>query len=293
MGKISLFLVAGRKTVKVGLNSRVIGILGILVLVLIGVVGYFSLRTAQKTIDLKNLESLKVENQILRSKVSKLTSDMKEIKVILDHVYKTDQSIRLAYGIELINSELRSPGVGGKPEIPIKEIGEVAKEIDRLLAMAKFERESFEEINTHLKTKFNILAHTPSIIPVNGILTSGFGPRLDPFTGRMRFHEGQDIAAPPGTPIVSPANGIVSAVKRKKGYGLTIEIDHGYGIKTRYAHCMSARISPGMKVKRGDMIGLVGTTGRATGPHLHYEVHVAGKKVDPLNYIITQEVIVD
>ncbi|HIE06224.1 MAG TPA: M23 family metallopeptidase [bacterium (Candidatus Stahlbacteria)] len=293
MGRLSFFLIAGRRTIRIGIDPRILGALATIVFAVLTGFGIFSFRTAQKALDIKRLASLKSENQILRSRISRLANDLEEIKVLLADIYKTDQSIRLTYGIELISGDLKSPGIGGKPDVEMREVGEVVKEVDRLLAAAKFERESFEEINKHLINKFKILAHTPSIMPVNGILTSGFGPRLDPFTGRMRFHEGQDIAAPPGTPIVAPANGVVTVVKRKKGYGLTIEIDHGYGIKTRYAHCMAAKVSSGMRVKRGDVIGMVGNSGRATGPHLHYEVHISGKKVNPLNYIIRHEVVVD
>ncbi|RKX71823.1 hypothetical protein DRP53_00075 [candidate division WOR-3 bacterium] len=293
MGRVSLFLVAGRRTVRLGVGSAVLAVVLIAIgLALVGT-GYLLFNAAKKTVNLQQLESLRRENRQLHSRVVQLTSDMEEIRKILDEIYRIDQSIRLAYGIELIESDLRSPGIGGRSGNGPVEVRQLAYEIDRLLAAARFERESFERLDQHLQRKYHILSHTPSIIPVNGILTSGFGPRLDPFTGRMRFHEGQDIAAPPGTPIVAPADGVVTTVKRKRGYGLTIEIDHGYGIKTRYAHCMAAKVTPGMRIKRGDVIGLVGTSGRVTGPHLHYEVHVAGRKVNPLNYIIREEVIVD
>jgi len=293
MNRLSLFLVSGRRTHQLSLGPFLLIILGVAIFLGIVVSLYLFLYTARKTIDHKDLEDLRAENRLLRSRLSKMTSDMEEIKKILEDIYKTDQSIRLTYGLELISSDLRVPGIGGRPEKGIKEVTRVSNEIDQLLAVARFERESFEEINRSLQRKQDILNHTPSIMPVNGFLTSGFGPRLDPFTGRMKFHEGQDIAAPPGTPIVAPADGVITKVTRRQGYGLTIEIDHGYGIRTRYAHCMAAKITPGTRVKRGEVIGLVGTSGRVTGPHLHYEVHVAGKPVDPLHYIITEEVIVD
>ena len=119
-----------------------------------------------------------------------------------------------------------------------------------------------------------------------GWYTSKFGMRLDPFTGSKVMHSGLDIAAAPGTPIYAPANGVVSYVGYESGYGNLVTIDHGYGVKTRYAHNSEVTVKYGQQVKRGDKIAAVGSTGRSSGYHLHYEVRVNGVAVNPKDYII-------
>jgi murein DD-endopeptidase MepM/ murein hydrolase activator NlpD len=118
------------------------------------------------------------------------------------------------------------------------------------------------------------------------VLTAGFGNRIDPFNGRPEFHTGIDISTPAGNRIVAPANGTVVRVGWENGYGRFVEISHGYGVNTTYGHLATARVIEGQRVKRGDVIALVGSTGRSTGPHLHYEVHAAGKTVNPLDFIL-------
>src|SRR5207302_6297625 len=115
-----------------------------------------------------------------------------------------------------------------------------------------------------------LLASTPSVWPVRGYLSAGFGNRIDPFTGMKDFHPGIDISTPTGTKVQSPADGIVISAGIQGGYGNALSIDHGYGVVTRYGHLESFAVRPGQKVKRGDVIGYVGNTGRSTGPHLHY-----------------------
>lgn len=126
----------------------------------------------------------------------------------------------------------------------------------------------------------------PSRWPVDGEITSNFGFRSSPFgTGRKRFHSGLDIANRRGTPIYAPAPGTVVDVSYNRGYGRVLKLDHGYGITTVYAHCNTIRVEEGERVREGDVLGTVGTTGRSTGPHLHFEVRVDGNAVDPLDYL--------
>ncbi|MFZ0961028.1 MAG: M23 family metallopeptidase [Terriglobia bacterium] len=126
---------------------------------------------------------------------------------------------------------------------------------------------------------------TPSIWPVRGIITAGFGQRMDPFTGEGEFHTGVDIAAPVGTPIRAAADGILFFAGRDANYGNEALIDHGYGLTTKYAHLSSLCVAVGQEVRRGQVIGTVGSTGRSTGPHLHYEVLVGGTPVNPAKYL--------
>lgn len=128
-------------------------------------------------------------------------------------------------------------------------------------------------------------ANLPSIWPVHGQVMSGFGERLDPLDGEGAFHAGMDIAAPTGTDVVASADGIVLSAGPDAGYGNSVLIDHGYGIQTRYGHLSRVDVVVGEGVKRGQVIGEVGMTGRATGPHLHYEVHVQDTPVNPAKYL--------
>ena len=125
----------------------------------------------------------------------------------------------------------------------------------------------------------------PSMWPLQGVLTSGFGWRRSPFTRRWKFHAGIDLSAPQGTPIAAPAPGVVRTARYSTGYGRTVEIDHGFGIMTRFAHNARVFVKEGDVVKPGQVISTVGMTGQTTGPHLHYEVHVDGQPVDPLEYL--------
>ena len=126
---------------------------------------------------------------------------------------------------------------------------------------------------------------TPSIWPVQGHVTAGFGERLDPLSGEGEFHAGMDIAAPTGTIVKSTADGIVLAAARDAGYGNAILVDHGSGITTKYGHLSKIYVIVGQEIKRGQVIGAVGTTGKTTGPHLHYEVHVQDTPVNPAKYL--------
>lgn len=130
------------------------------------------------------------------------------------------------------------------------------------------------------------LARIPVVWPTRGRFSSRFGYRTAPFSGKTRFHKGIDITAPTGTPVKATAQGRVILAKRFSTYGMCVDIDHGDGIRTRYGHLSKLTVHPGQLVYRGDVIGLVGNTGRSVAPHLHYEVHLGSKPVNPLNYIL-------
>jgi len=132
----------------------------------------------------------------------------------------------------------------------------------------------------------DMLASTPTIAPAVGVLTDGFGTRNDPITGRRAFHRGLDISARRGTPVYAPADGVVVFVGRNGGLGKTIKISHGFGYTTVYGHLQDFDVEPGSEVRRGEQIGSVGNTGRSTGSHLHYEVHLDGQAKNPLYYIL-------
>lgn len=142
------------------------------------------------------------------------------------------------------------------------------------------------DLDQYLLNKESILKSTPSLMPAIGALTSPYGPRLSPYAGRIKMHEGIDIGASVGTPIVAPADGIVTFSGAKPGFGNFVQIVHGYGVETIFGHMASLHVKKGEKVVRGTKIATVGNTGYSTGPHLHYEVRVNGTPVDPIYYIL-------
>lgn len=142
------------------------------------------------------------------------------------------------------------------------------------------------ELDQHLLDKDSFLRSTPTLMPALGHLTSGYGPRMSPYAGRIKMHEGLDVGAPIGTPIVAPADGVVTFSGPKPGFGNFVQIDHGYGVETIFGHASTLSVKKGQKVSRGDRIATVGNTGYSTGPHVHYEVRVNGTPVDPLYYVL-------
>jgi murein DD-endopeptidase MepM/ murein hydrolase activator NlpD len=157
--------------------------------------------------------------------------------------------------------------------------------IQQLAIRANTQSMSFEELVEGLEGKRHRLASTPSIWPTEGWVTSGYGYRISPFTGRRSFHAGLDIASNFGTPIVAPARGRVVFAGRKGPLGKTVVIDHGFGLRTTFGHTAEMNVKRGQEIERGERIASVGSTGRSTGPHVHYAVEVKGKSVNPHNYI--------
>ncbi|XPV75938.1 MAG: M23 family metallopeptidase [Desulfovibrio sp.] len=143
-----------------------------------------------------------------------------------------------------------------------------------------------QSLMRQISQKIDMFEATPSIWPVKGVITSGYGWRVHPVLGQRSFHPALDIAQRKGTPIIAPAKGVISYTGRKSGYGIVVFVDHGNGIRTRYAHLNRSKVKIGQRIDRGQIIGLVGNTGRTTGAHLHYEVLVNGKNVNPHNYIL-------
>lgn len=165
-------------------------------------------------------------------------------------------------------------------------LARIARKAQRLSGHADQRGSSFEELLGQLDGKSRQLAATPSISPADGWVTSSFGHRMSPFTGQRQYHSGLDIAADFGTPIVAPAAGRVSFVGRKGPLGKTVVVDHGYGLQTTYGHATEIFVSRGDQVDRGQRLAAVGSTGRSTGPHLHYVVKARGKLVNPADYIL-------
>lgn len=169
---------------------------------------------------------------------------------------------------------------------PGKDYQVLAIRIDRAIRETQMREQSVIDLWELLSERQNLLAATPNIRPARGWSTSKFGYRMSPFTGRPSFHSGLDLAAAPGSPVFAPADGVVSFVGYDDGYGKQVAIDHGYGVSTRYGHLSTSYVQIGQRVARWDVIAAVGSSGRSTGPHLHYEVRVNGVPRNPALYIL-------
>ncbi|MET2986060.1 M23 family metallopeptidase [Aureibaculum conchae] len=238
----------------------------------------------------RELENLKLRYGLLDKK-------MAQIENVLDGIQHRDNDIyRLYFEANPIPEEQRKAGFGGVNRYESLEgfensemIIDVTKKMDILSKQLYIQSKSLDEIIDLAEDKEKLLASIPAIQPVkNEDLTrmaSGYGWRSDPFTKARKMHKGMDFTAPTGTPVYASGNGVVDrADNRASGFGEHIEIDHGYGYKTIYAHLSKYNVKRGQKVKRGDLIGFVGNTGRSSGPHLHYEVHKNGKPINPINF---------
>jgi murein DD-endopeptidase MepM/ murein hydrolase activator NlpD len=209
-----------------------------------------------------------------------------------------DRKIRIIANLERSGQE-NTPlmGIGGPSPSDIREkfkerddekglILQMRSDVERLQSEAVSREESLFELLKLLLAKKETLAHTPSIWPVQGWVTSGFGFRTHPFTGLSQMHEGLDIANRVGTTVIAPASGIVSDIETNQLFGKILVISHGFGITTRYAHLHRVLVTLGYKVKRGDKIAELGMSGAATGPHVHYEVRINNIPTNPIQYIL-------
>ncbi|HET7585505.1 MAG TPA: M23 family metallopeptidase [Gemmatimonadaceae bacterium] len=200
----------------------------------------------------------------------------------LDAIAARDEQIRLLAGLSDPDSAL-SDSASEAMRLASADPADLELMIQRANTLAA----SFAEVSDSLADHAERYTRIPSIMPTVGWLSSAFSrSRFHPILHIARPHEGIDVSAPMGAPIVAPADGIVIQVGRQNGYGNVLEIDHGNGIVTKYAHCSRILVRRGQRVKRGQVIAAVGNTGLATGPHLHYEIHVRGRVVDPLTYVL-------
>lgn len=251
------------------------------------------------------------QNEALQQDIAAIEARFAELQDTLDVIARRDEQMRMlaglpveatpvselepAPGASLVTASLGSGlGASAGSESPFRRrpflgrLGWSARpDVEGLIARAADLSRSFADVSDTLQRNFERFATTPSIMPTSGWLSSQFTiSRFHPILHENRPHEGIDVTAPTGTPIVAPAAGTVRLAGNDKGFGLTVEIDHGNGIRTRFAHCSRLAVRAGQRVTRGQLIAAVGSTGLSTAPHLHYEIHVDGKPVDPLTYVL-------
>lgn len=224
-------------------------------------------------------------------------NEINQLKLNLVALDTFERKIRVIANLEKADGEDNLFGVGGATPEDLDTSASLRRDqsglirsmhdqVDQLESASFDQEQDFTSLLGQLHEKKNLLACTPSIRPAKGWISSRFGYRISPFTGRRELHAAYDIANRDGSPIISPADGVVTFTGKKGAYGKLLIIDHGYGLVTRYGHLKSFDIKKGAKVKRGEKIAKMGNTGRSTGPHVHYEVRLNGVPVNPEKYIL-------
>jgi murein DD-endopeptidase MepM/ murein hydrolase activator NlpD len=248
--------------------------------------------------------ALERENRLLASEIQRLRDRLVGLRDTLNVFSEREQGLRLLAGLSPMDADVQQAGVGG-PAGQWSERDSLAVagpngaqalaariDMDQLTRRANILVRSIGEAYDSLSSHQARYAATPSIMPTKGWLTSAFArERVHPILHLARPHEGIDVSAPMNAEIEAPAGGIVTKVDWVEGYGNMLTIDHGYGLVTRYAHCSKILVVRGQRVKRGQVIARVGSTGLSTGPHLHYEVWVNGKPADPAKYVLPDAIV--
>ena len=306
MRKVSLFILSnsGSKARQLAVPGYWIHVSLVLCLIGLATLGYLLYNYRQ-------LKAVDIANQLLRDKVQDqrdiianqhaqiqtFTTEINSLKDKIVTLNNFEEKIRVIANLHQEDSQDNLFGVGGSiPDDlstdvdlnnkPISVLRKMHEQVDQLNTATSQQKKGFSSLLAALQGQKNLLACTPAIRPAKGWMTSRFGYRTSPFTGRRELHKGLDIANREGTQVIAPADGIIKYSGRRGLLGKTIDIDHGHGIVTRYGHLKETLKKRGDVVKRGDIIAEIGNTGRSTGPHLHYEVHLNGVPVNPIKYIL-------
>lgn len=269
---------------------RIARVGGILVLI---AVPYMLYHFVTIKTEVRQLRRIVQEQEVLVGKVQTMHQEMGRMRTL-------DNQIRRLAGLESASATESTMAMGGgtleieqvltaeEQAARLQLISQLFEDVERLEREVALQAESFEALTAYLTEQKDRLAATPSIWPAKGYVSSKFGPRISPFTGRRQRHTGIDIAAARGTPVLAPADGVVTYSGKLAGYGRAIVVDHGFGIKTFYGHNHQNKVKKGQRVARGQVIAAVGSSGYSTGSHLHYEVLVKDTPVNPLKYIVDE-----
>jgi murein DD-endopeptidase MepM/ murein hydrolase activator NlpD len=271
-------------------KKTVFGILAVLLTAFIGFIIF------SQFIMSPNERAINRENENLQLNLDLFSKRIAESSAVLNQLQERDNNIyRMYFEANPIPNEQRKAGFGGVNRYKSLEgydnskmIKQLTKDIDILSKQLVIQSKSLDEIVILAKEKEKMLAAIPAILPVKLVdltrMASGYKWRMHPILKIRKFHKGMDFTAPMGTPIYASGNGKVIRSSRSATYGKVVYIDHGYGYRTIYAHMSKIKAKRGQNVKRGDLIGYVGNTGRSVSAHLHYEVHKNGKALDPINF---------
>jgi murein DD-endopeptidase MepM/ murein hydrolase activator NlpD len=275
--------------------------LGSVVALLLLVLGGAAL---SRGVNITRSRALERENRLLASEIQRLRDRLVNLRDTLNVFSQREEGLRLLAGLSPTDAGVQQAGIGG-PTGQWSERDSLSAagpngsqalaarvDMDQLTRRANILVRSIGEAYDSLSRHQARYAATPSIMPTKGWLTSAFArERVHPILHLARPHEGIDVSAPMGAEIEAPAAGVVTDVKWVDGYGNMLTVDHGYGLVTRYAHCSKILVVRGQRVKRGQTIARVGSTGLSTGPHLHYEVWVNGRPVDPVKYVLPDAIV--
>jgi murein DD-endopeptidase MepM/ murein hydrolase activator NlpD len=299
---VSLQWDARRGSRFVALNSKVknlvllgIGILAMGILCLAGEGAAWGYRTV-------SLQFRQKENASLKRELGGVLAEQSAVETSLDSLDRVEERIRALYGMNGHDKAFLAFGVGGRrPDQARQALGSAVSDAilnstlknRQLHGKIDFTSTSFKQIEEFVRYRHNLWEHTPFVLPAKGQITSGFGYRLHPILGEEKFHEGLDIANSRWTPIFATADGIVTTCNLNGGFGNLVVLDHGNGYQTKYGHMTKIMVEKGQLVKRYGLIGYMGDSGRATGIHLHYEVHRDGTPQNPEKYILPSGILVD
>ncbi|MHB8853991.1 MAG: M23 family metallopeptidase [Ignavibacteriaceae bacterium] len=253
--------------------------------------GYFIISTIINS--QKNLRSLRSENRILKENLDKIASNYQLLDNQLDSLYKANNNLRAAANLQPVSQDELKLGIGGGSfnnvmdffKSPSEEkLNSLLNFVDLVSRKVAFEKEQYSEISNQLKLNQKLFLAIPAIKPCDGEIGDGFGMRFHPILHIERMHDGIDFVASEGTPVYATGDGTIEFVGYRGGFGLAVEIDHGFGYETIYAHLSESDVKEGQKVVRGEMIAKIGDTGLSTGSHLHYEVHHDGVILNPADF---------
>jgi murein DD-endopeptidase MepM/ murein hydrolase activator NlpD len=247
--------------------------------------GSLGLHYARIATEVRQLRQIKAENDAILSRQKEYESSRQRLHAKVQNLQSIVNKLGVMAGLEQALPDAQVGGVGGgsgvESQAPTFSISNMDANLSSLT-------EKSTKLEQFYKDQSILLALTPSVWPVHGYLSAGFGNRIDPFTGQRDFHPGIDVSAPIGTRVLAPADGIVISTAAKGGYGNALVLNHQYGVVTRYGHLSSYNVRLGQRVRRGDVIAFVGSTGRSTAPHLHYEVWVRDQAQNPIHFILDE-----
>jgi murein DD-endopeptidase MepM/ murein hydrolase activator NlpD len=271
----------------------VLGLVGVLVMA-----GFYLLGLWQGSSWLPGGSRLRQQNERLRGEIKSLEQRISVLRQDLVEVYQLQDALSEAVGLAPLDANVWQAGIGGRApvdQLPGEFLSQAGSgrlaalqgQVAKLLRQARIQRQGYQAILDTLAVRQQARDHLPSIRPVDiGWLSSGFGKRPDPFTGKLTYHRGLDFSVPVGTPVRATADGIATYVGHESGFGRVVKLDHGNRTATLYAHLSKQLVAKGQRVRRGDIIAESGKSGRCTAPHLHYEVRLGGRCVNPLSYIL-------
>ncbi|HEU4366178.1 MAG TPA: M23 family metallopeptidase [Candidatus Krumholzibacteria bacterium] len=272
--------------------------LAVTVMVSLGISGWVVLHYSSRLKDAYLVESLEAQNRDLKNELNALGGEVGLLRRQVAQNFDFQKKARILANMDELDEDVAEVGVGGTgvgaaqvltsvSPADRERLASARRDIDKLLRQARLQKTDYEAILAELETANEKLRTTPSLRPVNvGFVSSRFGWRMDPMSGRRTMHRGADFSARLGTPVHATADGVVTYSGVWRTYGNVVEISHGSGFVTRFAHLQRRLVQKGQRVTRGDVIGRVGSTGRSTFSHLHYEIEENGERVDPMRYVL-------